>query len=437
MRNETIIIDLSSPSLAKTIYSRQNDKNGLKLTVYLREYGKPVDLTGYAVKYEAAGQSSNFVRVDAKVIDATKGIFEYIFSKEAVSTSSLWLAYFAFEKAEERFTTQDLKIVLGSDVKEGSIQIENYIAEFDKLKKQIDALQIAVDKADVVKRSGGTMTGLLTTTDNIRFKASGERSITWRDANDTEYIKLFANNGGNRLGLWSTKNAKSVWEYNGDNDIFNVTANTNLLKKTDGFFDIAQPNGDAIIQAKTATDDILQMVLDKGRGFHTIYAAGSAMNVPTPGVGIRGFANMQGLTYGYIIATDNRNKIWTNFINGAGWQGWVNVNGNDKDVDWTNLTLINGVTNQSGKTSQIKRTGNTVCLNMNVIGVKNNHIIASLPTNFRPIRDLTFSETYVLNNLDTNTGFVTIRADGSVHCEWVAEGTNPLKYWSFTFTYII
>ncbi|PHB90660.1 hypothetical protein COE98_15925 [Bacillus wiedmannii] len=430
MRNETIIIDLSSPSLAKTIYSRQNDKNGLKLTVYLRDYGKPVVLTGYAVKYEAASQSGNFVRVDAKIIDAEKGIFEYTFSKEAVSTSSLWLAYFAFEKGDERFTTQDLKIVLGRDVKQGSIQIENYIAEFDKLKKQIDALQIAVDKADVVKRSGGTMTGNLSLdrTDN-----TVTRDLRWTTGGSSDvYVGL------DNAGLWRAyaTGVGMIFSYNKDTKEFNVPGSTNLLKKTEVFTDIAQPNGDSVIQAKSNADDILQMVIDAGRGLRTIYAAGSAKNVPS-NAGLRGVANLQGTKYGYIIATDTRNKMWTNYINGGEWQGWVNVNGNDEDVDWTNLTLINGVTNQSGKTSRIKRTGNTVCLNMNVIGVKNNHIIASLPANFRPVGDLTFSATYVLNNLDTNTGFVTLRADGSVHCEWIAEGTNPLKYWSFTLTYII
>jgi hypothetical protein len=83
-----------------------------------------------------------------------------------------------------------------------------------------------------LQRTGGTITGLLTTTDNFRFKAGGERNITWRNGEDQEYIKIFANSGGNRLGLWSTKNSKSVWEYNGDLDAFNINTNTNLLKRT-------------------------------------------------------------------------------------------------------------------------------------------------------------------------------------------------------------
>ncbi|WP_176542352.1 BppU family phage baseplate upper protein [Bacillus wiedmannii] len=465
MRNETIIIDLSSPSLAKTIYSRQNDKNGLKLTVYLREYGKPVNLTGYAGKYEAANQSGHFVRDDAVITNATDGTFEYTFSKESVATRGVWAGYFAFEKGTERYTTPDIKVILGRDVKQNSIEIKDYISEFDqaleavkgyrkeidaayaeitKLKQQISANNVQVGK--ITLDDGGATISISDTTknilDEIYAKGKGMNTIycvggaQGQTPNDKSWRGVSFLNSNNYGFVWAKDFKGKFFTNYLDNGNWLGWVEHSDASMTQNI-KVTQDNGDATIQAKAATDDILQMVLDKGRGFHTIYAAGSVPNAPTPGVGLRGFANLHGTRYGYIIATDFRNKIWTNYINGGEWQGWVNVNGNDKDVDWTNLTLINGVTNQSGKTSQIKRTGNTVCLNMNVIGVKNNHIIASLPANFRPVRDLTFSATYVLNNLDTNTGFVTLRADGSVHCEWIAEGTNPLKYWSFTLTYII
>ncbi len=107
------------------------------------------------------------------------------------------------------------------------------------------------------------------------------------------------------------------------------------------------------------------------------------------------------------------------------------------DTDWTNLTLLNGVTNQTGKTSKVKRTGNTVCLTVNVIGVKNNQIITTLPTTFRPLSDMGFSSSYIKSDLNSAEGIITIRADGSVHCEWISEGSTPLKFWSFTLTYLI
>ncbi|PGO58556.1 hypothetical protein CN980_30990, partial [Bacillus cereus] len=102
MRNEEIMIDLADPVFTKIIRSRQNDKNGLKLTVYVREKGQKVDLTGYAVKYEATNHTGVFIRDDAQIVDAKNGIFSYTLSSQAVSTSDDWTAYFVMEKSTER-----------------------------------------------------------------------------------------------------------------------------------------------------------------------------------------------------------------------------------------------------------------------------------------------------------------------------------------------
>ncbi|PGS67316.1 hypothetical protein COC69_27805, partial [Bacillus cereus] len=205
MRNEVIVIDLADPICTKTIRSRQNDKNGLKLTIYLKENGKIVDLTGYAVKYEATNQRGQFIRDDAKIVDGSRGILEYVLSAEAVSTPTEWLAYFVIEKNHtERTSTPDIRIVLRRDVKEGNIHLENYISEFDRAlervagyRKEIDATnnkiagltpyiqkkveetdikfkEVAariqthvdgvskqIDAMDIVKKSGDIITGLL------------------------------------------------------------------------------------------------------------------------------------------------------------------------------------------------------------------------------------------------------------------------------------
>lgn len=122
------MIDLADPVCTKTIRSRQNDKNGLKLTVHLKEKGKIVALNGYVVKYEFTNPRGQFIRDGTKIMDADKGIFEYILSAEAVSTPTEWLAYFVIEKNDtERTSTPDIRIMLRRDVKEGNIHIENYI----------------------------------------------------------------------------------------------------------------------------------------------------------------------------------------------------------------------------------------------------------------------------------------------------------------------
>ena len=60
--------------------------------------GQIVDLTGYAVKYEAINQIGQFVRDDAQIVDAKNGVFSYTLSSQAVSTSDDWIAYFVMEK---------------------------------------------------------------------------------------------------------------------------------------------------------------------------------------------------------------------------------------------------------------------------------------------------------------------------------------------------
>lgn len=397
-----MLIDLANMSMTRTISSRENDRNGFKIIVPLKERGKPVDLTGYIVKYEAISPYGNFVRDDAVVTNARDGIFEYIVSKEAVSSAGVWIGYFAFEKGTERFTTQDIRISLGNDVKQGNIPIENYIAEFDNLKKQIDALQIAVDKANVVKRSGDTMVGNLI----MDATVGGESRVLFQTGpTGTDQVGIRHVVSNNTTAFRDYRSGLSVWEWNGT--IFNVNANTNLLKKTGDTM-----TGDLTIKKDGASLNF--STVGGSRNARIFYnaneASDSGLNIQTPN--------------GKLLLRDGSNIT-------------REVATKEKDTDWTNLTLINGVTNQTGKTSKVKRTGDTVCLTVNVIGVKNNQIITTLPTAFRPLSDMGFSSSYIKSDLNSAEGIITIRADGSVHCEWISEGSTPLKFWSFTLTYLI
>ncbi|MGR5882212.1 BppU family phage baseplate upper protein [Bacillus cereus] len=148
MRNEEMMIDVADPMCTKTIRSRQNDKNGLKMTVNVREKGQIVDLTGYAVKYEAMNQVGLFVRDDAQIVDAKNGVFSYTLSSQAVSTSDDWTAYFVMEKSTERMSTPDIRIIVRRDVKEGNIKIENYISEFDGAMERVKGYRKEIDEAN-------------------------------------------------------------------------------------------------------------------------------------------------------------------------------------------------------------------------------------------------------------------------------------------------
>jgi hypothetical protein len=207
MRNEEIIIDLADPVFTKTIRSRQNDKNGLKMIVYVREQGKPVDLTGYAVKYEAINQIGKFVRDDAKIVDAKNGVFSYTFTSQAVSTSDDWTAYFVMEKSAERMSTPDIRIVLRRDVKEGNIKIENYISEFDEAlasvegylkiiddtNKKIADLVASINANQLVRKIGDSMSGPLsiehTGNDAPLLIANALGRMRFLTTNDMNYIQ--------------------------------------------------------------------------------------------------------------------------------------------------------------------------------------------------------------------------------------------------------
>lgn len=68
--------------------------------MYVREKGQNVDLTGYVVKYEATNHIGVFIRDDAQIVDAKNGVFSYMFTSQAVSTSDDWTAYFVMEKVQ-------------------------------------------------------------------------------------------------------------------------------------------------------------------------------------------------------------------------------------------------------------------------------------------------------------------------------------------------
>ncbi|PGS67705.1 hypothetical protein COC69_27635 [Bacillus cereus] len=257
MRNEVIVIDLADPVCTKTIRSRQNDKNGLKLTVHLKENGKIVDLTGYAVKYEATNQWGRFIRDDAKIVDAGKGIFEYVLSAEAVSTPAEWLAYFVIEKSNtERTSTPDIRIVLRRDVKEGNIHIENYISEFDKslemvkgyqqqideankkiagltpriqkkvdetdakfkgvterIQTRVDGMSKQIDAMDIVKKAGDTMKGDLKTEGTAMFDSLGSGIVQGGGPNTTRW-RIYQSGNGECSFVPSTTPGGSDWDWN-------------------------------------------------------------------------------------------------------------------------------------------------------------------------------------------------------------------------------
>ncbi|MCU5514437.1 phage baseplate upper protein [Bacillus wiedmannii] len=392
MRTETLVLDLSNQSMPRTITARENDRNGFKVIGNLRERGKSVDLTGFAVFYEAISPLGMFVRDIAVITNFRDGVFEYTVSKEAVSSAGTWIGYFAFEKGTERFTTQDIRISLGVDVKSGSIQLENYIAEFDKIKKQVDALQIAVDKADVVKRSGDTMTGQLTSTTNSPFKFKPVGKINW----------LMTVNSGNGYPMFvPSKNPDSEeWDYS------KSIALPNLLNKT----------GDTMTGVFYLRNNWEHTISDGSKGVTVV--VNDPVNKWAIGPKVSGITNWANelsmdLTTGTVTVADLKTK---------------------KDTNWTPLTLLNGVKQQSSQpASAIKRSGNVVNIVCAITDFKDKQVIANVPAIFRPDREMLFTCDY-FQGLVLKTGYVIVKPNGDIYLEGIEAAVSLYR---FALTYIV
>lgn len=389
MRNEEIIIDLADPVFTKTIRSRQNDKNGLKITVYVREKGQIVDLTGYAVKYEAINQIGLFVRDDAQIVDAKNGIFSYTLSSQAVSTSDDWTAYFVMEKSTERMSTPDIRITLRRDVKEGNIKIENYISEFDKLKKQIDALQQAVDKMDVVKRSGGIMTGYLT----MRPTPGSNIGVGFNSEDKLLDIGLVGASDG-QFYLKDWKNNKVLLDKS-TTGVFNVFAD-NLLKKAgdiiNGLLEFKSDN--AIVLGSRS----YKTVIHKGAQGELIFAPSTVS---------------QGDTWDWSKRVEFRTD---GTIRQANDTGWIKL-------------PTTGVENVANRDMKYKRSGENISVIGSVRNPQNEAIFATLPVGFRPVQHIAFPA--LAYGYTPAVCEVTIKPDGGVFVNGVPSGSTVHIVMSF------
>ncbi|MCQ6337010.1 hypothetical protein COK83_30575 [Bacillus thuringiensis] len=382
MRNEEIIIDLADPVFTKTIRSRQNDKNGLKITVYVREKGQNVDLTGYAVKYEAINQVGLFVRDDAQIVDAKNGVFSYTLSSQAVSTSDDWTAYFVMEKSTERMSTPDIRITLRRDVKEGNIKIENYISEFEIIKKTLDELQQKLSTMDVVKKSGDTMPGNLlfdragiANTNKIAFSTAGVEELNFYQTGDGYY------------GIRDVKGNQGVWDYNRNNKTFNVSANTNLVKKAgdiiNGLLEFKVDN--AIVLGSRS----YKTVIHKGAQGELIFAPST---------------KEQGDTWDWSKRVEFRTD---GTIRQANDTGWINL-------------PTTGVENVPDRILKYKRSGEQISVIGSVKYLANTTVFATLPAGFRPVQSIAFPALAYGNG--PTVCEVTVKSDGGIFLNGVQNG---------------
>ncbi|HDR4886244.1 TPA: BppU family phage baseplate upper protein [Bacillus cereus] len=373
MRNEEMIIDVADPMFTKTIRSRQNDKNGLKITVYVREKGQPIDLTGYAVKYEATNHTGGFIRDEAQIVDAKNGVFAYTLSAQAVSTSDDWTAYFVIEKGTERMSTPDIRITLRRDVKEGNMKIENYISEFDGAIERVKGYRKEIDEAN-------QKIGELKPYIQSQFEATNQKIKGITPYIDEQYLKT--NKKIEELGV-------------------SIAANGVVKKVGDtmtGPLVIDHKGVESPLQISNLSGKFQFLLQKDWNALESGTVDGKAKNLQVTGQNDTVLEKVQVKAKEFII--DGTVKQVT-------------------DTGWVNLP-INGAGSVPDRMLKYKRSGEQISVIGSVTHASNVNVFAMLPAGCKPVQNIAFPALAYGN--EPTVCEVTVKSDGGIFVNGVQSG---------------
>ncbi|MEB8646756.1 BppU family phage baseplate upper protein, partial [Bacillus cereus] len=401
----------------KTIRSRQNDKNGLRLTVYVREKGEKVDLTGYAVKYEATNHTGVFIRDDAQIVDAKNGVFSYTFTSQAVSTSDDWTAYFVMEKSTERMSTPDIRIALRRDVKEGNIKIENYISEFDKALEMVKGYQKQIDEAN--KRIN-----------ELTAAVTGQKYQLWKITDDDgTSIDLAANTDLNTIvksGFYvgsQLKNAPNNSVYTWFVSVETATSlafvqRATLLGNLNETYIRLNNSGKWSEWSRLVLE---KEIVPKTGGSYTGTTYFNTDNAIV--IGSRSYKTVlhkgaQGqLVIAPSIEEQSDNWDWSKRVE-------IKPDGTIKqatDTGWSTLPTT-GVENVPDRILKYKRSGEQISVIGSVKYLANTAVFATLPAGFRPVQSIAFPALAYGNG--PTVCEVTVKSDGGIFVNGVQSGNT-------------
>ncbi len=403
----------------KLIRFYQNDLNSAKLLINVT-HDKVVTDFSSATSVQIAFLKPDCKRVfqDVQNVNQMQGKYYVVLSTQTLIAYGKVIAQLRFtfpnnkviETCKFAFTVDES--IMSDDAMKSTNEfpvIQKAIEAGKKLEGvDIDGIIAAGAKADAaLPKTGGTMTG------NLTFQSDTEANIPFRTkTTNQEYVKFYANPTRSRLGVYSTKNSKNVWDYDGDTDSFNVNTNTNLLKKTDTYTDLVQPNGNTKTLAVNtdlntittpgtyagsklvnAPDVDLYFYIEVSRYSDTKYAMQRATtltgNSNIMGTWVRRMENNAWRPWERLI--DSKGGTMTGYLNiqipGAGDNGlvfkttsgadihrWIGTNSgavawqdklNNTDVfnyssGLKTWTMLNNITfNVNGNTNLMKKTGDT------------------------------------------------------------------------------
>ncbi|ONG65636.1 hypothetical protein BKK44_25105 [Bacillus cereus] len=247
-----LILDINKTQYAQlnaVVTGRQGDKETVTVNVFIVDSGVPYNLTGQDIYYEGLKPNNAYVRdkTGVKMINAIQGNFEYTFRPETFGVAGVGRrSYFSIEQGGTvRASTQDFGIVTLADAMTGHTMSGPYISELEQLiqeaqwlvndinsrwtsiNTQLTQLENKLNKMDVVKRSGDTLTGHLS-----MDVSSGDKVFRAQTGVSTYGAGISFKKSGINLFDWGSNSNILQWDSaNKTLDVANGVVNTNIVTK--------------------------------------------------------------------------------------------------------------------------------------------------------------------------------------------------------------
>lgn len=311
----------------------QNNLNNSELILNIADGGKEFSLEEkdkIIVYFQKPDKQFVFQDKDIVVLDKTKGKIKVLLTAQTIVVPGTVYGEISIERVEGgvkkrtstySFTFRVRPSLASNEVIESTNEygvIQKAIEVGEKFKDvEFDPIIAAGELAKgALPKTGGTMTG------NFNFQTKdGAKMLQWYN-DQTQLGRLVFHPSG--LVEWFGRNGATetgAWNYSPATNTFNVVSNTNLLKKSEVYYDYLQPTGNTKVLA-AGTD--LNTVQATG-----CYAGSGLLNAPE---GLGNFMYIEVLRYHdvkYVKQTattltgSNSSRIFTRRKVADVWEAWT------------------------------------------------------------------------------------------------------------------
>lgn len=157
----TLIIEVKEP-IADLITAKQGDTNSRFLDVYLKDNGRPINLTGNEVKLYGKKQDGKVIFNNGQITDAVNGRCQFELTSQALAVAGeLKLEISIWQNNERTLTTQTFKVFVvprvGNDrAIESSNEFGALLLLFQNLNDFIQDATYIIERIGVTTDTGGT-----------------------------------------------------------------------------------------------------------------------------------------------------------------------------------------------------------------------------------------------------------------------------------------